>query len=66
MMKIKLWVNRKKRYSKFIKLDVNGICVALICCHQSPGESWIEVDDYCLSWLGKNPPATVYIIVNNA
>jgi len=44
---------RPPRCHDFVKIDKNGICVALIRCTQSPGDSWAEVDDLCMSWLGR-------------
>lgn len=52
MMFLMSLLARPPRSRDFIKIDKNGICVALIRCRQSPGGSWVEVDDFCMSWLG--------------
>lgn len=52
LARCKLKTPRKYRHRKFIKLDQNGICVALLQCHESPGDTWTEVDSFRLAWLG--------------
>lgn len=45
----------KVKTRSFIKLDQNGVCVACLQCVKPLNESWLEVDNYCISWLGKKP-----------
>lgn len=46
----------RNKYSSYIKLDASGVCIACLRCRKPPSDCWVEVDDYCISWLGKKPP----------
>lgn len=41
------------KYRNFVKLDSNGVCIAFLRCCDSPGDTWLKVDDCRLECLGK-------------
>ena len=47
-------VLEQPKYSNFIKLDSNGVCVACLRCRDAPNDTWLEVSDFHLRYLGKN------------
>ena len=53
MLWLKLIFCTPAKFRNFIRVDQNGVCVEYIRCKQSPGNSWVEVDEFCLNWLGK-------------
>ncbi|MDY7066719.1 hypothetical protein PsexTeo8_31820 [Pseudomonas extremaustralis] len=56
MLWLKLIFCTPAKFRNFIRVDQNGVCVEYIRCKQSPGNSWVEVDEFCLNWLGKPLP----------
>lgn len=45
----------RPKIRNFIKLDSSGICIACLRCSTPPSESWLEVGDFCVTWLGQKP-----------
>ncbi|OPB02237.1 hypothetical protein BFW91_27810 [Pseudomonas fluorescens] len=56
MLCLRLLFFTSPKFRSFVRIDQNGVCSGLIRCQQSPGKSWVEVDEFCLSWLGKPLP----------
>ncbi len=50
---------RKPPRRQFVLLDADRRCRTMRCCeHCPPNGNWVEVSEFCLSWLGKPlPPA---------
>lgn len=53
MLFFTLLISKRRKFRSFVKIDQEGICTTVMRCRESPGDSWVEVDDFCLSWLGK-------------
>ncbi|WP_248749811.1 hypothetical protein [Pseudomonas sp. MWU15-20650] len=57
MLWLKLLFSIHPELRSFVRIDQNGVCSELIRCQQSPGKTCVEVDEFCLSWLGKPLPS---------
>lgn len=54
-----MWLRclRKAPRRQFVLLDAEGRCLSMRCCqHCPPNGNWVEVSEFCLSWLGKPLP----------
>ena len=56
MLWLKLLFFNSSKFRSFVKIDQNGVCSELIRCQQPPADTWVEVDEFCVSWLGKPLP----------
>lgn len=49
-------------YRNFVRLDHKGLCVAFKRCPLPPHSGcWVEVEDFCLSWLQHPLPSNARV-----
>ena len=53
---------RKAPRRQFVLLDAERRCLTMRCSeHCPPAGNWVEVSEFCMSWLGKPlPPSAEY------